>query len=102
MSAVYTAPPRSSFIAALKDIPEAWEITVENRKAKVRRMATDTLLDDFFFDPGYQHLIVTSRINAALIHFLDPWVRATVTIRHLWGKKHDQESCPQSDQEKYG
>ena len=61
VSAVYAAPPRSSFIAALKDIPEAWEITVENREAKVRRMATDTLLDDFFFDPGYQHLIGAAR-----------------------------------------
>src|SRR5690554_1443293 len=37
VSAVYTAPPRSSFIAALKDIPEAWEITVENRKAQERK-----------------------------------------------------------------
>jgi DNA-binding beta-propeller fold protein YncE len=61
VSAVYAAPPRSSFIAALKDIPEAWEITVENREAKVRRMTTDTLLDDFFFDPGYQHLIGAAR-----------------------------------------
>jgi cytochrome c553/DNA-binding beta-propeller fold protein YncE len=61
VSAVYTAPPRSSFIAALKDIPEAWEITVENQKAKLRRMTTDTLLDDFFFDPGYQHLIGAAR-----------------------------------------
>jgi hypothetical protein len=61
VSAVYAAPPRSSFIAALKDIPEAWEITVENREAKVRRMATDTLLDDFFFDPGYRHLIGAAR-----------------------------------------
>jgi hypothetical protein len=26
VSAVYTAPPRNSFIAALKDIPEVWEI----------------------------------------------------------------------------
>ena len=27
VSAVYTAPPRNSFIAALKDIPEVWEIS---------------------------------------------------------------------------
>ncbi|WP_372964534.1 cytochrome D1 domain-containing protein [Marinobacter sp.] len=61
VSAVYTAPPRGSFIAALKDIPEAWEVTVEDNKAKLRRMTTETLLDDFFFDPGYQHLIGAAR-----------------------------------------
>jgi mono/diheme cytochrome c family protein len=61
VSAVYAAPPRNSFIAALKDIPEAWEVTVENDQAKVRRMQTDTWLDDFFFDPGYQHLIGAAR-----------------------------------------
>ncbi|MCK0104977.1 cytochrome D1 domain-containing protein [Marinobacter sp. S0848L] len=61
VSAVYTAPPRGSFIAALKDIPEAWEVTVQDNKAQLRRMTTDTLLDDFFFDPGYQHLIGAAR-----------------------------------------
>jgi DNA-binding beta-propeller fold protein YncE len=61
VSAVYAAPPRNSFIAALKDIPEAWEVTVENGEAQVRRMETDTWLDDFFFDPGYQHLIGAAR-----------------------------------------
>ncbi len=61
VSAVYAAPPRDSFIAALKDIPEAWEVTVENGKARVRRMETDTWLDDFFFDPGYEHLIGAAR-----------------------------------------
>ncbi|QBM15960.1 nitrite reductase [Marinobacter sp. JH2] len=61
VSAVYTAPPRGSFIAALKDIPEAWEVTVHDNKAQLRRMTTDTLLDDFFFDPGYQHLIGAAR-----------------------------------------
>jgi cytochrome c553 len=61
VSAVYAAPPRDSFIAALKDIPEAWEITVEDDEANVRRMQTDTWLDDFFFDPGYDHLIGAAR-----------------------------------------
>ena len=28
VSAVYAAPPRQSFVAALKDIPEVWEILV--------------------------------------------------------------------------
>ncbi|MBC7184342.1 MAG: cytochrome C oxidase Cbb3, partial [Marinobacter sp.] len=61
VSAVYAAPPRDSFIAALKDIPEAWEITVENGKPDIRRMTIDTLLDDFFFDPGYKHVIGAAR-----------------------------------------
>ncbi|TYC57460.1 cytochrome C oxidase Cbb3 [Marinobacter sp. BW6] len=61
VSAVYAAPPRDSFIAALKDIPEAWEITVNDGEANVRRMQTDTWLDDFFFDPRYDHLIGAAR-----------------------------------------
>ncbi|WP_449284462.1 cytochrome D1 domain-containing protein [Marinobacter sp. PE14] len=61
VSAVYAAPPRNSFIAALKDIPEAWEINVDDGEANVRRMQTDTWLDDFFFDPGYEHLIGAAR-----------------------------------------
>jgi len=61
VSAVYAAPPRDSFIAALKDIPEAWEITVKNDQAQIRRMKSDTLLDDFFFDPSYEHLIGAAR-----------------------------------------
>lgn len=61
VSAVYAAPPRNSFIAALKDIPEAWEITVQDGQAQIRRMQTDTWLDDFFFDSGYQHLIGAAR-----------------------------------------
>lgn len=61
VSAAYAAPPRNSFIAALKDIPEAWEITVENNQANVRRMQTDTWLDDFFFDPSYEHIIGAAR-----------------------------------------
>ncbi|HEY9120272.1 MAG TPA: cytochrome D1 domain-containing protein [Marinobacter sp.] len=61
VSAVYAAPPRNSFIAALKDIPEAWEVTVKEGEPSVRRMQTDTWLDDFFFDPGYDHLIGAAR-----------------------------------------
>ncbi|RBP33533.1 mono/diheme cytochrome c family protein [Marinobacter pelagius] len=61
VSAVYAAPPRDSFIAALKDIPEAWEISVTDAKVNVRRMQIDTLLDDFFFDPGYEHVIGAAR-----------------------------------------
>jgi WD40 repeat protein len=84
VSAVYTAPPRNSFIAALKDIPEVWEISYadeppagfsswvhdyrkdsgENVRAEpfpVRRIRVDDYLDDFFFDPDYVSLIGASR-----------------------------------------
>jgi cytochrome c553/WD40 repeat protein len=84
VSAVYTAPPRNSFIAALKDIPEVWEISYEddppigfdgwvhdyrtdsgeNVKPEpfpVRRIKVDGYLDDFFFDQEYVSLIGASR-----------------------------------------
>ncbi len=59
VSAVYDARPRASFVAALKDIPEVWEIPYDRRA--VRRIATDHILDDFFFDQSYTHLIGASR-----------------------------------------
>jgi dihydro-heme d1 dehydrogenase len=83
VSAVYTAPPRRSFIVALKDIREVWEISYadhpppffgglmhDNRRGKglaepgrfpVRRIKLDDYLDDFFFDQSYEHLIGASR-----------------------------------------
>ena len=77
-SAVYNAPPRQSFLIALKDIPEIWEISymdnpkpvaqglVHNYKPgqlegqfdfgpfPVRRIKLDDYLDDFFFDQQYR------------------------------------------------
>ena len=73
VSAVYTAPKRSSFFAALKDIPELWEISYadeppagfgmwihdyradsgENTKPEpfpLRRISVDDYLDDFYLD----------------------------------------------------
>jgi mono/diheme cytochrome c family protein/DNA-binding beta-propeller fold protein YncE len=61
VSAVYNAPPRNSFIVALKDAKEAWEIPYATGKFEPIRINTDDYLDDFFFDPSYQHLIGTSR-----------------------------------------
>ena len=81
VSAVYDAPPRSSFIAALKDLQEVWEIQyadepvyygrvhdyrvegpplVEER-FPVRRIELDDFVDDFFFDPDYRYLIGAAR-----------------------------------------
>jgi hypothetical protein len=83
VSAVYTAPPRDSFIVALKDFKEVWEISylddppqvfnsyvhdfrmgegiAEQGRFPVRRITLDDYLDDFFFDQAYHHLIGTSR-----------------------------------------
>ncbi len=65
VSAVYTAPPRGSFMVALKDIPEIWEIKYDQNAArsgfKPRRIKLADYLDDFFFDPQYKHVIGASR-----------------------------------------
>jgi mono/diheme cytochrome c family protein len=83
VSAVYTAPPRNSFIVALKDIKEVWEINysddpppvfrgyvhdykmgeglAEKGLFPVRRIKLDDYLDDFFFDQSYENLIGASR-----------------------------------------
>jgi len=83
VSAVYDAAPRKSFIAALKDIPEVWEIPYDDKAepiypglvhdyrmsealaAKgpfpVRRIRLDDYLDDFLFDQSYEHLIGAAR-----------------------------------------
>ncbi len=88
VSAVYTAPQRGSFIAALKDIKEVWELPYStDAKARlarrglldhqnggsktatspdknlfpIRHIPVSDYLDDFFFDPGYRYLIGASR-----------------------------------------
>jgi len=91
VSAVYTAPPRYSFIVALKDIKEVWEIPynekaqalpvylgpmhdyrqesgenplIDQREFPIRRLKLDNFLDDFFFDKHYLHLIGAARDSA--------------------------------------
>jgi mono/diheme cytochrome c family protein/DNA-binding beta-propeller fold protein YncE len=85
VSGVYTAPPRNSFVAALKDLPEIWEISyadepragfaggwIHDHRADsgdaapverfpVRRIQLDDYLDDFFFDQDYLMVIGASR-----------------------------------------
>ena len=81
VSAVYDAGPRQSFIAALKDIKEVWEIPYSDnppnygpvhdyriegpiedaKKFQVRRIKLDDYLDDFFFDLGYDNLVGAAR-----------------------------------------
>lgn len=86
VSAVYQAPDRGSFLLALKDVPEIWEIAttpdggpfhdgfVHSHESGMeealateqglfarRRIAVSAPLDDFFFDPGYRNLIGANR-----------------------------------------
>lgn len=86
VSAVYQARPRHSFIAALKDVPEIWEIATDPDAPPVypglvhsheagmtealaadkglfalRRIEVGEPLDDFFFDQPYRHLLGSSR-----------------------------------------
>ena len=84
VSAVYTADPRESFVAALKDIPEVWEISYADEPPvgfsgwvhdyrsdsgdahkeepfAVRRIEVKGYLDDFFLTQAYDQVIGTSR-----------------------------------------
>ncbi|MFQ5468348.1 MAG: cytochrome D1 domain-containing protein, partial [Kiloniellaceae bacterium] len=90
VSAVYQARPRKSFVAALKDVPEIWEIMTDpeaepvyaglvhsNEKGMeeglpaesglfaLRRIETPEPLDDFFFTPDYRNLIGSARGGGA-------------------------------------
>lgn len=89
VSAVYTAPQRESFILALKDAPEIWEVATNPDAEPVyegsvhsqekdmieaipsseglfakRRIEIAEPLDDFFFTDDYRHLIGASRDGA--------------------------------------
>lgn len=92
VSAVYQAPTRDSFIAALKDVPEIWEIATDPSAPPVyagfvhshekgmiealpssqglfalRRIEVSEPLDDFFFDPPYRNLIGSAREGRAVV-----------------------------------
>jgi mono/diheme cytochrome c family protein/WD40 repeat protein len=91
VSAVYQAPERQSFVAALKDVPEIWEISTATRTDPhdwpVRRIAVADAIDDFFFDTGYRHLLGASRDGSnALVVRLDDG--ATVATLPLPGMPH--------------
>ena len=89
VSAVYQAPQRDSFILALKDAPEVWEIATDPEAGAVyegfvhsyeqgmvealpsseglfalRRIEVAEPIDDFFFTPDYRNLIGASRDGA--------------------------------------
>lgn len=83
VSAVYDAAPRKSFVVALRDIPEVWEISYDERAEPIpvglvhdfryregaflpgmlnpRRSVLEELLDDFFFTRDYSELLGAAR-----------------------------------------
>ena len=83
VSAVYDATPRRSFVAALKDVPEIWEISYDPKAEDIpsglvhdfqykegafmpgylnpRRTRLAEPLDDFFFTQSYSELMGASR-----------------------------------------
>ena len=109
VSAVYTAPPRSSFIVALKDLPEVWEISYSDNPEPVFRgmvhdyqymeglaekglfpvksIRLDDYLDDFFFDPGYTHLMGAAR-NAKNGQVVNLYVGRKIADLDLDGMPH--------------
>nr|WP_088179094.1 nitrite reductase [Azonexus hydrophilus] len=83
VSAVYDAAPRKSFVAALKDVKEVWEISYDPKQPDIpvgmihdfqykegafipgflnpQRTSVDDYLDDFFFTQDYNDLMGASR-----------------------------------------
>lgn len=64
VSAVYTAPQRQSFVVALKDVQEVWELSyagADQPDFTPRRIMAADYLDDFSFTPDYRYLLATSR-----------------------------------------
>ena len=62
VSAVYSAPPRDSFIVALKDVKEVWELSWAGTPDFVpRRIQAGDVLDDFSFSPDYKQLLERKR-----------------------------------------
>lgn len=89
ISAVYDAPSRASFIVALKDITEIWEIPygddsdpvysglvhdyryaegiADTSRFPVRRIKLDRHIDDLCLTPDYRHVIGTSRNTSGAV-----------------------------------
>jgi hypothetical protein len=112
VSAVYDARPRQSFVVALKDIKEIWELSydpeadpvygnfVHNyRKGQVeavvvgkqpfaiRRIAVDDYMDDFFFDPSYAEVMGAGRTaKKGIVYNLD--ARRKIATLDLSGMPH--------------
>jgi len=93
VSAVYDARPRQSFMVALKDSPELWEINYQTpspagfgtwvhdyrkdsgeakiRTFPIRRIYLESVMDDFFFDQNYIFVLSASRKGKGQVVDLD-------------------------------
>lgn len=109
VSAVYDAAPRRSFVVALKDLPELWEISYDPKAEDIpvglvhdfrlkegafvpgflnaRRTQLEDVLDDFFFTPDYRQVVGASRDGrlGQVVH-LD--VRRRIATLELPGLPH--------------
>ena len=109
VSAVYDAAPRKSFVVALKDLPELWEISYDLEAAPIatglihdfrmkegafipgflnpRRTRLEEVLDDFFFTPDYHQVVGAQRDGqrGQVVH-LD--VRRAIATLELPGLPH--------------
>lgn len=112
VSAVYDARPRKSFVAALKDMKEIWELSYDPDAAPVygnfvhnyregqvegvvvgkqpfaiRRIPVDDYMDDFFFDPSYAEVMGAGRTaKKGLVYNLD--ARKKIATLELSGMPH--------------
>ena len=109
VSAVYDAAPRKSFIVALKDLKEVWEIPysddaepiypglvhdyrlgeaiADKNPFPIRRIPLDDYLDDFYFDQSYTHLMGASR-DGGKGQVVDLNVRRKIADLDLPGMPH--------------
>ena len=109
VSAVYDAAPRESFIAALKDVKEIWEIPyganaepvykglVHDYKMKegiaetgpfpVRQIQIDDYMDDFFFDRSYANVVGAAR-DAKNAQVVNLYVKRRIESIELSGLPH--------------
>jgi mono/diheme cytochrome c family protein/DNA-binding beta-propeller fold protein YncE len=93
VSAVYDATPRQSFVVALKDLAQLWEISWDPHAEPVyhglvhdfrmgegvaqpgqftpKPAKLSAVLDDFFFDESYEHVLGASRDGTAQVINLD-------------------------------
>jgi mono/diheme cytochrome c family protein/DNA-binding beta-propeller fold protein YncE len=110
VSAVYQAPPRRSFVVALKDVPEMWEVlygedrpqgsglvhsheqgmieaVAQHERFPIRRIELKQPLDDFFFGPDYRSVVGSARDgDRAVVVHLD--VRREIAELPLPGLPH--------------
>ncbi len=108
VSAVYDASPRQSFIAALKDVGEVWEVSYTKAVEDIpisyihdftqregsfipgylnpRRTLLAEVLDDFFFTQDYSELMGASREGVGQVVNLD--VRKKIANLPLDGMPH--------------